>query len=82
MKLEEALYKAPEVSEEKLLELIQKRIGFLNLKSWSRNKYTPEDILKEWDNIQIKKSSLSRNQRDQICAFVSACLIEMVKSNG
>lgn len=82
MKLEEALYKAPEVSEEKLLELIQKRIGFLNLKSWSRNKYTPEDILKEWDNIQIKKSSLSRNQRDQICAFVSACLIEMVKNDG
>ena len=82
MKLEEALYKAPEVSEEKLLELIQKRIGFLNLKSWSRNKYTPEDVLKEWDNIQIKKSSLSRNQRDQICAFVSACLIEMVKSDG
>jgi len=82
MKLEEALYKAPEVSEEKLLELIQKRIGFLNLKSWSRNKYTPEDVLKEWDSIQSKKSSLSRNQRDQICAFVSACLIEMVKSNG
>lgn len=82
MKLEEALYKAPEVSEEKLLELIQKRIGFLNLKSWSRNKYTPEDVLKEWDNIQIKKSSLSRNQRDQICAFVSACLIEMVKNDG
>lgn len=82
MKLEEALYKAPEVSEEKLLELIQKRIGFLNLKSWSRNKYTPEDVLKEWDNIQIKKSSLSRNQRDQICVFVSACLIEMVKNDG
>lgn len=82
MKLEEALYKAPEVSEEKLLELIQKRIGFLNLKSWSRNKYAPEDVLKEWDNIQSKKSSLSRNQRDQICAFVSACLIEMVKSDG
>ena len=82
MKLEEALYKAPEVSEEKLLELIQKRIGFLNLKSWSRNKYTPEDVLKEWDNIQIKKSFLSRNQRDQICAFVSACLIEMVKNDG
>lgn len=82
MKLEEALYKAPEVSEEKLLELIQKRIGFLNLKSWSRNKYTPEDVLKEWDNIQVKKSSLSRNQRDQICAFVSACLIEMVKNDG
>lgn len=82
MKLEEALYKAPEVSEEKLLELIQKRIGFLNLKSWSRNKYTPEDVLKEWDSIQSKKSSLSRNQRDQICAFISACLIEMVKSDG
>lgn len=82
MKLEEALYKAPEVSEEKLLELIQKRMGFLNLKSWSRNKYTPEDVLKEWDNIQVKKSSLSRNQRDQICAFVSACLIEMVKNDG
>lgn len=82
MKLEKALYETPEVSEEKLLELIEKRKGFLNLKSWSRNRYTSKEILDEWDKIQIKKSHLSRNQRDQICAFVSACLIEMVKNDG
>lgn len=40
-----------------------------------------KEILDEWDLIQIKKSNLTRSQRDQICAFVSACLIEMTRGN-
>lgn len=82
MKIEELLYKTPEMTEEKLLELMDKRKGFLNFKTWSRNKYSDmKDILNEWDLIQVKQSNLTRSQRDQICAFVSACLIEMTKGN-
>ena len=82
MKIKELLYKTPEMTEEKLLELMNKRKGFLNFKTWSRNKYSDmKEILDEWDLIQIKKSNLTRSQRDQICAFVSACLIEMTRGN-
>lgn len=82
MKIKEALYKTPEMTEEKLLELMDKRKGFLNFKTWSRNKYSDmKEILDEWDLIQIKKSNLTKSQRDQICAFVSACLIEMTRGN-
>ena len=81
MKIDELIYKTPEVSEEKLLELLEKRKGFLNLKQWSRNRYSSKEILDEWDLIQVKQSKLSKNQRDQICAIVSACLIEMVKGD-
>ena len=82
MKIKELLYQTPEMTEEKLLELMDKRKGFLNFKTWSRNKYSDmKEILDEWDLIQIKKSNLTRSQRDQICAFVSACLIEMTRGN-
>lgn len=82
MKIEDILYKTPEMTEEKLLELMDNRKGFLNLKTWSRNKYSDmKDVLDEWDLIQIKQSNLTRSQRDQICGFVSACLIEMTKGN-
>ena len=40
-----------------------------------------KDVLNEWDLIQIKQSNLTRSQRDQICGFVSACLIEMTKGD-
>ena len=82
MKIEELLYETPEMTEEKLLELMDKRKGFLNFKTWSRNKYSDmKDVLNEWDLIQIKQSNLTRSQRHQICAFVSACLIAMTKGN-
>lgn len=82
MKLNNILYKAPEMTEERLLEIIEKRLGFLNFKEWSRNKYNPKEVLKEFDLIQEKKSKLSKSQRDQILGFVSACLIEMSQNNG
>lgn len=82
MKIKDILYKTPEITEEKLLEIIDKRKRFLNLKTWSRNKYSDaKDILNEWDLIQIKKSNLTKSQRDQLCMLVSACLIEMVQNN-
>ena len=46
MKIEELLYETPEMTEEKLLELMDKRKGFLNFKTWSRNKYSDmKDVL-------------------------------------
>ena len=48
MKIKDILYKTPEMTEEKLLELMDNRKGFLNLKTWSRNKYFDmKDVLNE-----------------------------------
>lgn len=78
MKIKDVLYKTPEMTEEKLLELIEEHKSFLKsylLKQFEDNK----SILDEWDLIQEKKSKLTRSQRDQICSLVSVCLIKMAK---
>ena len=81
MKIEDALFKTPEMSEEKLLKLIDEK-KYVLYKEWARNKnYTARDILNEWDLIQQKKSKLTKSQRDQINMLVSMCLITMVKKN-
>lgn len=87
MKINELLYKTPEMTEEKLLELIRNNISFLESSLLTRiekiHKYafeTEECILKEWDLIQEKKSFLTKNQRDKVCILVSTCLIQM--TNG
>lgn len=78
MKIKDVLYETPEMTEEKLLELIEEHKSFLKsylLKQFEDNKA----ILDEWDLIQEKKSKLTRSQRDQICSLVSVCLIKMTK---
>lgn len=78
MKIKDVLYETPEMTEEKLLELIEEHKSFLKsylLKQFEDNKA----ILDEWDLIQEKKSKLTRSQRDQICSLVSVCLIKMAK---
>ena len=78
MKIKDVLYETPEMTEEKLLELIEEHKSFLKsylLKQFENNKA----ILDEWDLIQEKKSKLTRSQRDQICSLVSVCLIKMAK---
>ena len=88
MKINELLYQAPEMTEEKLLELIIndldnfKRISKLEkrLKQIHGYKEPLEKlILKEFDLIQDKKSFLSKSQRDLIVGFVGTCLIKMTK---
>lgn len=82
MKLEDVLYKTPEITEEKLLNLIDKK-KYVLYKEWAKKKnYSSQEILDEWDLIQAKKSKLSKDQRDQICFLVSMCLIEMTKDGG
>lgn len=80
MKIKDVLYKTPEMTEEKLLELIGEHKSFLKsylLKQFEDNKA----ILDEWDLIQEKKSKLTRSQRDQVCSLVSVCLIKMTKGD-
>lgn len=88
MKLEDVLYKTPEMTEEKLLELIDKSKQFLkkDLYKILFNKTPDKDeskvnktILDEWDLIQEKQSNLTKSQRDQVLALVSYCLIQMTK---
>ena len=88
MKINELLYQTPEMTEEKLLEIIKKELIRLRL---IRKDLIPrleqihgiapiENILlKEFDLIQEKKSYLSKSERDTVLGFVGACMIKMTK---
>jgi hypothetical protein len=89
MKIKELIAKTPEMSEEKLIKIIDKhhnllrsgtlrRVISLNL---SINEGA-EAILKEYDKIQDKSSYLTKSQRDEILGFVGLCMIKMVKDDG
>ena len=92
MKIKDLIYETPEITEEKLLEIINTNLK--SLKSIDRNiisrieqinkhsNPTNKLILKEYDLIQDKKSYLTKSQRDILTGFVGTCLIKMVKSNG
>lgn len=80
MKIKELLYQTPEMTEEKLLEIIEENKSLL-WKEWVRGKYSAQDILDEWDLIQVKQSNLTHSQREQITGFVSYCLLKMVKND-
>lgn len=92
MKIKDILYKTPEMTEERLLEILRKYTNFIKGNSRDRieelyNKRHNEHesdlakmILDEWDVINEKKSFLSKSQRDEICGLVSICLIEMTKN--
>lgn len=93
MKLKEVLYKTPEMTEEKLLEILRTYTHLMSKDASNRlselynkrhqefNSDLAQIILEEWDLIQEKKSFLSKSQRDQICGLVSICLIQMTKGN-
>lgn len=89
MKIDELLYKTPEMTEDKLLELIKDKEKLIKKPIIGRIKgFYAYDvpfekcILNEWDKIQEKKSFLTKSQRDFVCSLVSYCLVEMTKSNG
>lgn len=87
MKISEALYNTPEMSEEKLLAIIEKYISQLNKFTINKLKQLYQEetdisklVLNEYDLIQNKKSNLTRSQRNQIIGFVAMCLIRMTKN--
>ena len=87
MKIKELLYKTPEMTEEKLLEIINKKLPILRNKTiiGRVNQLHGYDIAKalldEYDLIQDKKSNLTKSQRDIVVGFVGLCMIHMVKGN-
>ena len=87
MKINELLYKTPEMTEEKLLQIMDSHTNWITntLKNrlFELYKEIPlnEAILKEYDLIQDKKSFLTRSQREQIYGFVGVCMIEMTKDD-
>lgn len=88
MKINDILYKTPEMTEEKLLEFINKHKRFLRKDTYKRleelyNYSIPIEqiLLAEWDVINEKKSYLSKSQRDEVCGLISTCLVLMTKNN-
>ena len=89
MKIEELIYKIPEMSEEKLLKLLNSHLEWIKKdlknkiielhKSNDKPFDLAQSLLNEYDLIQDKKSNLSKSQRDQIIGFVGMCMIQMTK---
>lgn len=89
MKIKELLYKTPEMTEEKLLEIIDKNLPMMrnSTKNRIRELHKEENnlakaFLDEYDLIQDKKSYLTKSQRDQIVGFVGLCMIKMTKGEN
>jgi hypothetical protein len=88
MKIKELIYKTPEMTEEKLIEIIDKTLPMMrnSTKNRIRELHKGENnlakaFLDEYDLIQDKKSYLTKSQREQIVGFVGLCMIQMTKGN-
>ena len=88
MKIKELLYKTPEMTEEKLIEIINKNLSMMKQSAKNRilelhkgESNLAKAFLDEYDLIQDKKSYLTKGQRDQIVGFVGLCMIKMAKDN-
>jgi len=88
MKIKDIIYETPEITEEKLLEIINKNIPMMRKEARNRIQQLHKGIdlaqafLDEYDLIQDKKSNLTKGQRDQVIGFVGLCMIKMVKGNN
>lgn len=87
MKIEKLIQETPEVTEDKLLEVIKAQLPLVKKNIRERIKSLHKDVdlcqafLNEYDLIQDKKSYLTKSQRDQVVGFVGLCMIQMVKGN-
>ena len=88
MKIKDIIQETPEISEEKLIEIIDSNLKMMNqsAKNRIRELHKTESnlakaFLDEYDLIQDKKSYLTKSQRDQIIGFVGLCMIKMTKGN-
>jgi hypothetical protein len=88
MKIKELIYKTPEMTEEKLLEIIDKTLPIMKnstknrIRKLHKGEYNlAKAFLDEYDNIQDKKSYLTKGQRDQIVGFVALCMFKMTKGD-
>ena len=89
MKIKELIYQTPEMSEEKLLKIMDSHLDWIkkDLKGRLKILHTTPDkpfdysqaFLDEYDLIQDKKSYLTKGQRNIVIGFVGTCMIEMTK---
>jgi len=89
MKIKELIYQTPEMTEEKLLKIMDSHLDWIkkDLKNriieLHRSNDKPFDLaqafLDEYDLIQDKKSNLTKSQRNTVIGFVGTCMIEMTK---
>ena len=87
MKIKELIYQAPEMTEEKLLKIMDSHLDWLS-KSFKKriteiHGFTElsKSLLDEYDIIQDKKSFLTRSECNTVIGFVGTCMIEMTKGN-
>ena len=91
MKIKELIYNTPEMTEEKLLKIMDSHLDWINkdFKKRIRGLHSnpsklfdfSQAFLDEYDLIQDKKSLLTKSQRNTVLGFVGTCMIEMTKSN-
>ena len=87
MKIKELIYQTPEMTEEKLLEIINSHLFMLKketlkvIERFHKGIDVSKAILDEYDIIQDKKSYLTKSQRDVISGFVGLCMILMTKGD-
>ena len=87
MKIADLIYKTPEMTEEKLLTIIDKNKMMVSKYLIKRLKELHKDVdlnkafLDEYDLVQDKKSLLTKSQRNMVIGFVGICMIEMTKDN-
>lgn len=91
MKIKELIYQTPEMTEEKLLKIMDSHLNWIKkdlknrIKDLHKDPSKPFDLsqafLDEYDVIQDKKSYLTKSQRNIVIGFVGTCMIEMTKGN-
>ena len=91
MKIKELIYKTPEMTEEKLLKIMDSHLDWIKkdlkdrIHTLHKDPTKPFDFsqafLDEYDLIQDKKSYLTRGQRNIVIGFVGTCMILMTKGN-
>ena len=89
MKIKELVYQTPEMTEEKLLKIMDSHLNWIKKDLKDRIYILHKDptkpfdysqaFLDEYDLIQDKKSNLTRGQRNIVIGFVGTCMIEMTK---
>ena len=91
MKIKDLIYETPEMTEEKLLTIINENLKMVDnflkkrLIEIHRDPTKSFDLaqtfLDEYDLIQDKKSFLTNSQRKLVNGFVGYCMIKMTKGN-
>ena len=85
MKIKELLYKTPEMTEEKLLEIMENNLKWIpkdvknRIQSLHKIETLQKAVLDEYDLIQDKQSYLTKSQRNLVIGFVGTCMILMTK---